>query len=163
MPYRPLAAIGLGLALAGCAAAVPGYQPPTPKLQKYWATKQSGGGFDGGGYRLTDQEKTLNCRQLTGSVTLKIIQLRSASTREKPSAAASMAQKAVPSMIGNVAYGADIESDMRRDRARLDALNRQLAVKACATFDLEAELRPGNTERPAPIKPAAKGKGKTKA
>ena len=36
--------------------------------------------------------------------------------------------------------------------ARIEAFNARLAEKGCATFDLKAELAPGNSEPPAPVK-----------
>jgi hypothetical protein len=62
----------------------------------------------------------------------------------------------VQPIVGGTAYGHDIAADLKRDRARLEALNAQLAAKKCATFDLDAELKPGNTNPPHPVK--AKGK-----
>jgi hypothetical protein len=156
MPRR-IAALSLALIAGACAQAMPGYTPPSAKLDKIKAMTPTGGGFDTAGtYSLTDQERQLDCKKLSGSITIKIIQMRDAGNRVKPSAIAAKAQSTVQPIVGGTAYGHDIAADLKRDRARLEALNAQLAAKKCATFDLDAELKPGNTNPPHPVK--AKGK-----
>lgn len=146
------ASVCLALFAGGCAAAVPGYVPPSPLRNKMQAAVQTGGGIDEQGvYHLTDQEKKLDCRQLNGSITIKILQMREAGDRRAPSDAAAFAQKSIRSVEGSTVHGQDLAADLARDRARLQALNGQLAAKGCRTFDLEAELKPGNTERPRPV------------
>ncbi|MEZ5853411.1 MAG: hypothetical protein R3D67_01195 [Hyphomicrobiaceae bacterium] len=150
-------ALAAALLLQGCAAAVPGYSPPTAKSAKYRENLPKGGGFDDAGhYALTEQEAGLNCKQLTGAVTLKIIQIRQAIGRAPPSAIAAMAQETARPLLGGSSYGSNLARDLKRDRARLVALNGALASKGCGTFDLDAELKPGNTERPKPIRNSAK-------
>lgn len=158
MRLRHLAVLGLSLLVGACAAAAPGYVPPTAKTEKIKAAAPRGGGFDStGAYNLTDQEQGLDCKGLTGSMTIKIIQMRDAGNRAKPSAVAATAQGAMRPLFGGTTTGQSLEDDLRRDRARLEAMNRQLGAKSCAVFDIEAELKPGNTQTPKPLK-AAKGK-----
>lgn len=158
-PAVPGLSLVISVVVGACAAAVPGYQPPNAKLDRYKAHIETGGGFEKNGtYQLTDQEKQLNCKQLTGAVSIKIVQMRDAVNRPKPSAGAALAQDTIRPFFSNSTYGVDIERDLATDRARLEALNRQLAAKTCATFDLDADLRPGNTDRPHPIKATAKAK-----
>ena len=157
MPVRHAAALALALLAGACAQATPGYQPPTPKLEKFKALAPKGGGFDEAGtYHLTDQERELDCKKLTGSISIKILQMRDASTRAKPSAIAASAQAAARPIIGGTTYGQDIATDVKRDRARLETLNGTLASKGCPTFDLDAELKPGNNNPPRPVKPQKK-------
>lgn len=157
MAWQRTAAIGLALLAGACAQAAPGYMPPSPKLDKIRAAAPKGGGFDEAGtYHLTDQEKDLDCKKLTGSISVKILQMRDAGNRAKPSAIAATAQAAVRPLVGGTTYGQDIAADLKRDRARLETLNGQLAAKKCATFDLDAELKPGNAEPPRPVKAAKK-------
>ena len=157
MAWRQVSALGIALAVGACAAAVPGYQPPDPKLDKIKAAAPKGGGFDAAGsYSLTDQERDLDCKRLTGSITVKIVQMRDAGNRAKPTIVAATAQSAVRPLFGGSTYGQDIEADLKRDRARLEALNSQLVAKACPSFDLDAELKPGNTNPPRPVKPQKK-------
>ena len=156
----PLAA--MALLLAGCAAATPGYVPATPKRDKMLALAPRGGGLDETGtYQLSEQEKKLDCKQLTGSVTVKILQMRDAGSRKEASTAAAVAQQVARPVMGGTTYGVSTQSDLASDRARLAALNGQLAAKGCRTFDLEAELKPGNTAQPQPIG-EAKPKSKIK-
>lgn len=148
------AVLGLALIVGACAAAVPGYIPPDAKTEKFKAAAPRGGGFDTAGtYSLTEQEQKLDCKALTGSMTIKIIQMRDAGNRPKPSAIASAAQGVARPVLGGTLTGQSLEDDLRRDRARLEALNRQLASKACPTFDIDAELKLGNTAPPRPLKP----------
>lgn len=155
--------VGSLLLLGGCAAAVPGYVPPSPKRDKMLAAAPKGGGIDEQGvYQLTEQEQKLDCKQLTGSVTVKILQMREARERKQPSVPAAFAQQASRPFKGTSTYGLDTDADYANDRARLEALNRQLAAKECRTFDLAAELKPGNKEPPRPLG-EAKPKSKPKA
>ena len=153
MPCRQLAVVVLALSVCACAAAVPGYQPPDPKLDKIRAAAPKGGGFDASGaYNLTDQEQALDCKRLNGSIVVKIIQMRDTHNRAQPSALAAGAQAAARPLVGGTVYGQDVAADLRRDKARLEALNRQLVAKSCPAFNLDAELRPGNTNPPRPVK-----------
>ena len=149
-------ASALTLALTGCAAMVPGYVPPSPKVEKAKAALPKGGGFDAsGGYSMSEQERNLDCKHLTGGITVKILQMRE--TRVKPSAVAAGAQSVMNALPGGTDYGLDTNVDYKRDRARLETMNKQLAGKNCRTFDLDAELQPGNTESPQPVGEAKPG------
>lgn len=154
---RQIAALLLAAMAGACAAAMPGYQPSTPKLEKMRASTPKGGGFDqGGAYHLTEQEEALDCKRLNGSIVIKIKHIRASSSRGKPSALATGAQSAVRPVMGGTTYGQNLDEDLRRDRARLEALNRRLAEKKCPTYDLDAELAPGNTKLPRPVKRTGK-------
>lgn len=159
----PACVAALALLAGGCAAAMPGYVPPSEKRDRMVAAIQTGGGFDEQGvYHLSDQEKKLDCRQLSGSMTIKILQMREAANRRPPTAIAALAQNASRPVKGTTTHGVDIDADYAKDRARLEAFNRQLAEKNCRTFDIAAQLKPGNTETPRPVgeaKPKVKTKG----
>jgi hypothetical protein len=154
----------VALVVAGCAAAMPGYVPPSPSRDRMLAAVPKGGGFDEQGqYHLTEQEQKLGCKELSGSVTVKILQMRQAGSRSNPSTLAATAQNASRPLTGATKYGTDTAVDLARDRARLEMLNRRLAEKDCRTFDLDAELKPGNTAQPQPVgdaKPKSKPKPK---
>lgn len=157
MAWRHTASITLAIFSSACAAAVPGYQPPDPKLDRIRDAAPTGGGIDAAGvYNLTDQEQELDCKRLSGSISIKILQMRDAGNRAEPSALAAGAQAAARPLVGGTTYGQDVAADLARDRTRLEALNRQLAAKSCPTYDLDAELKPGNTNPPRPIKPQKK-------
>ena len=143
--------------IGGCAAAMPGYVPDSPKRTKMLANVPKGGGFDdGGSYSLTEQEEKLDCKHLAGSITIKIIQMREAAGRAAPSAGAVALQQGMRPFKGGTTYAQDIDTDYRRDRARLESLNARLVEKSCKSFDLDAELKPGNTEVPKPTVDARK-------
>lgn len=152
------ATLGLCLALTGCAAALPGYVPPSKQRDRMLAARQTGGGFDEDGtYKMTEQEQKLDCKALTGSITVKILQMREADNRAQPTSLAKTAQKAVRPFKGGTTYGEDTTTDLERDRARLATLNTQLAAKGCKSFDIAKELAPGNTDTPAPtVEPTKK-------
>ena len=157
MRSATLTLLAFTLLAGGCAAAMPGYVPPSPRRDKMLAAAPKGGGFDASEtYSLTDQEQKLDCKHLTGGVTIKILQMREAANRAKPSVVATAAQVAARPFKGGTTYGQDLDKDYRRDRSRLEALNTQLGTKGCRTFDLEAELKPGNTATPAPVGEAKK-------
>ena len=157
MRARHVTVIGLTLLAGACAQAMPGYVPPTAKTEKIKALTPKGGGFDANGtYHLTDQEKELDCKKLTGSIAIKIVQMRDAGNRVKPSAFATTAQKNIKAVYGGSGYGYDIETDLKNDRARLETLNATLAAKSCPTYDLDADLKPGNSAAPHPVKPQKK-------
>lgn len=159
MSWRLIVALGLVLHAGACAQVTPGYTPPTARLEKIKAITPTGGGFESdGAYKLTDQERQLDCKRLTGSIAIKILQMRDAPNRAKPSAIAAKAQGAVQPLVGGTSYGHDFAADLKQDRARLEALNAQLAAKKCPTYDLDAELAPGNTNPPRPVKVKAKAK-----
>jgi hypothetical protein len=114
--------------LASCTSSSPDAGPPA-----------TGAGEE---YVLSAQELKLSCRKLTGRMQVRILQIRDHEQRARPSAASRLAQQAAASLYGGPRHGIDPDAEYRRDRAMLEAYNRQLAVKRCETFDLEAELTP---------------------
>jgi hypothetical protein len=93
-------------------------------------------------YELSPTELALDCKKLTGRMRLRILQLRTSADRHPTSEVSRTAQSMVTPFLGGSQYGADPAADQARDRAILEAYNRQLAAKSCRTIDLEAELRP---------------------
>ncbi len=157
MYARTVSLLGIGLLTHACAAALPGYTPPSPKLDRIIALQPKGGGFnEDGSYYLTDQEQKLDCKQLTGSIKVKILQIREAGGRVAPTAAASVAQQAARPIKGGTTYAVDLQDDAVKDRARLVRLNQELAAKGCKSYNLETELKPGNTLPPSPSVEAKK-------
>lgn len=136
----------------GCAQAVPGYVPPTPQRDKFLAAAPKGGGFnESGTYQLTEQEQKLDCKSLNGSISVKILQMRTAGDRVEASTASKALQTVTEPLKKSTTYARDTATDYKQDRARLEALNKRLAEKNCRTFDLEAELKPGNKSFPTPV------------
>jgi hypothetical protein len=153
-PYTHLVLIMAGT-LAGCAAAEPGFSPASARTDKLHSKTVTGGGMASDGrYILNDQEVLLDCKKINGSIHVGILQLREVAERHRPSAAATQIQKMASPVMSGSAYGMDPDGEAARSRARLEALNARLAEKKCPTFDLPAELKPGNTAPPAPMRPA---------
>jgi hypothetical protein len=139
--------------LTGCAAAVPGFSPPNARADKIHGQAPTGGGMTAEGrYILNDQEAKLDCKKINGAIHLGILQMREEALRHRPSVAAVQIQKMSSPVAPGSAYGIDPDAEAARSRARLEALNARLAEKKCPTYDLAAELKPGNTEAPAPVR-----------
>lgn len=150
---RHVLALAVAVCLAGCAAATPGFTPPDPKRDKYRSLLPTGGSMDANGrYVLSNQEQAADCRKINGIIHVVILQLREDAERHRPSLAAKAARTALSPVAAGSAYGMDVDGDRARALARIEALNARLAEKGCPTFDLKAELAPGNTGTPAPVK-----------
>jgi hypothetical protein len=129
------------LMLTACAAALPGYTPPPFKEKsQYSKPSESGDVAEDGRYQMSETEKALDCKRITGSMQITIARLKDPAGRVEPSGAASVAQKWVAPVLGGSSAGADRKVEYARERAKLDAYNRQLADKGCKTLDIEAEL-----------------------
>jgi hypothetical protein len=138
-------------ALAGCASTVPGLSPDP--ADKQYKGPVAGGIAPDGRYVLSDQEAKLDCRKLSGTIHVGILQMREQAARHRPSPVAVQMQKMSAPVTGGSAYGMDPDGDAARARARLEAFNARLAEKNCPVYDLAAELKPGNTYPPAPVRP----------
>lgn len=110
-------------------------------------------------YKMTDDEAKLDCKKLTGRVAIGIQQLRRALVETKTSALSRTLQTAATPFLAGTTRGINPDGDNARDLSRLRVLNGQLTAKNCQPFDLEAELQPGATNTPRPIrKPKAAAK-----
>lgn len=106
------------------------------------------------GYQLTEEERGLDCKKLTGRMQVRILQVRDFEARERTSFVARGLQTATTSVLGGSKEGADPDGQYQRSRAQLAAYNQLLASKGCRTFDLESELKPKPiTETPTPVAP----------
>jgi hypothetical protein len=92
-------------------------------------------------YQLSEREKKLDCKKLTGTMQVRILQIRDYDSRNKASLAARGMQSVVTPIWGGTTEGLDPDGQYRKDLAMLEAYNRQLAAKNCKTFDLAAELK----------------------
>jgi len=137
-----LSVAALVLTLAACAAAVPGYTPPSFKEQSKLAKPLESGDIAADGrYHMSETEKAMDCRRLTGSMQITLARLKDSRGRPDPSALASSAQKTVAPVLGGSTVGADRRAEYARERAKLDAYNRELTAKGCKTLDIDAELK----------------------
>ena len=128
------------LLLGACAAAMPGYTPPPFKPSNKLAQAQESGEVRNGRYEMSETEKALDCKHLTGSMQIAISRMRDGHGRDEPSDTSKTVQSWFPSMFTASTKGADREADYARERAKLEAYNRHLASKYCRTVDIEAEL-----------------------
>lgn len=141
--------------VAGCAAAEPGFTPASGKPNNFKALLSTEtGSMDSGRYVLSPHEQKLDCKKINGIIHVGILQLRESGGRHRPSAAAKAARQATSAVLPGTSYGMDVDADHARALARVEALNVRLAEKGCAMYDVKAELAPGNTSSPAPVKSA---------
>lgn len=96
-------------------------------------------------YQMSERELKLSCKDLTGAMRVRILQVKSSTTQSGTLAARTM-QSGATAIWGGPSYGSNPSADYNRDLAQLDAYNRQLAAKNCPTLDLQAELN----DTPAP-------------
>jgi hypothetical protein len=128
------------LLIAACAA-VPGYSPPPFKEpSKHAKPLESGAVQADGQYEMSADEKAMDCKRLTGSMQITISRLRDPYSRMEPSAGAWAAQSAATPVFGGSSISADRERVNARERAKLEAYNRELAMRNCKQLDIEAEL-----------------------
>ncbi len=133
-------------AVAGCTNA------SGPELLPKIGPKSPDAHIPGQPYKLTAEERSLDCKRLTGRMQVRILQIRDASERSSGTALAGGLQSAITPVLGGTTYGSDRQVDVARDKAVLEAMNGLLADKKCATYDLDAELRPRSVrDTPTPV------------
>jgi hypothetical protein len=98
------------------------------------------GALQTSGYQLSEEELKFDCKKLTGLMQIRILQMRGHDSNKKASAAARGIQSLATPIFGGTKEGVDPDGQYRKDLAMLQAYNRQLGVKQCKTFDLDAEL-----------------------
>jgi hypothetical protein len=129
------------LSLLTACAAVPGYSPPPFKEpSKASRPLESGDVRSDGRYEMSETEKAMDCKRLTGSMQITISRLKDTYGRAEPSTAAWAAQSTIAPVLGGSTVGANRGAVYARERAKLEAYNRELAAKGCKTLDIEAEL-----------------------
>jgi hypothetical protein len=104
-------------------------------------------------YQLSDEERKYDCKKLSGKMQVRILQMRGYDTRAKASSMARTTQAVATPIFGGTKEGLDPDGQYHKDRAMLEAYNRQLAEKKCKTFNIEAELAKTDGSTPAPIAP----------
>jgi hypothetical protein len=103
-------------------------------------------------HTLTDKEKGLSCKKLTGRIQVRLLQIRDYNPKTKVSTASRTLQSGATTIFGGTNVGLDPDKDHARQVAILEAYNRQLAAKGCRTFDLAAEFDPKRyKEIPTPL------------
>jgi hypothetical protein len=95
-------------------------------------------------YQLSEEEKSLDCRRLTGRMKIRIVQMKDTASHQ-PTSEVARAMQTAQSQFGGSTWGMDPDADAAKDRAMLEAYNAQLQAKGCTTLDLAAELSPAMT------------------
>ena len=144
--------------LCGCAGA-PG--APGPALSNGTPPEPSDSIVTGSlpastsGYQMTAEELGFDCRKLTGTMQIRIMQLRGYDPDAQPSAIARGIRSVTTPIWGGTREGLNPDAQYQRERAMLEAYNARLASKNCATFDVAAALADTSGATPAPAKAAA--------
>lgn len=113
-------------------------------IKKKLGKALSSGDVKDGKYELSQDELAMDCKRMTGSMNITISRLRDAATRKGGSGLAEAAHKTMPLITQGSTASADRQTSMSRERAKLDAYNRQLAARNCKTLDIDAELARAN-------------------
>ncbi len=149
MKLRPVLLVLVLGAASGCAGSPGG---STLQLSDAQPTSGTSAGASPG-YSLSEEEKALNCKQLTGRMQVRLLQVRDYVARQKTSSLSRTMQNASNSVLGGSAFGANPDAQHQRDRAQLAAYNKRLAEQNCATFNLAEEFKPKDvTHTPTPQK-----------
>ena len=144
------------LALTGCAAALPGV---TSGISEPAAASTSVSA--GGGYVLSSDEQKFECKQLLGRMQIRILEIRDYDERNQTSIVSQALKATVKPFFGGGTRGNDPTADYAKDRAILEAYNKQLALKGCKTYDLDAQLKPKDFKvTPEPVTPPSDKKRK---
>jgi len=130
------------LAIAGCAAATPGFEPASYKEKNKFGQALESGEVRGpeGRYQMSDHEKMMDCKRTTGSMSITILRLKHMRGEASTSELSRSAQGTIAPLFGGSTRGADRQGELARERAKLEAYNRHLADKGCKTIDIDAEL-----------------------
>ncbi len=128
----------LALLFAGCAAAMPGYDPKVGGVPE--TRKVVGAEIDGQGqYVLTANERTFDCPRLSGGIVVTIARIKDRQRgSETVSSASTSLRNAVSPIFGRGSDNSP-EAELAREKAKIAAYNHQLVQKGCKPVDVEAE------------------------
>lgn len=98
---------------------------------------------------LTEEERALDCKALTGRMKLRILQIRDYAEQSHPTGTALTVQKTLNALVGGESIGNNPDERFASDRAKLEAMNAELKRKGCRVYDLAEELKP----KPATVSP----------
>lgn len=112
-----------------------------------------------GDYQLSADEQKLNCKQITGRMQVRILQVRDYNQQTRASQVSRGIQSALASTFGNSAKGVDPDGVYAADLKTLRAYNQLLVAKGCKSYDLDRELQQTDPlVTPAATVPPPKGK-----
>ncbi len=145
--------IAILASLAGCASNQQAVGPTSSILLPV-STTAAAAEPSAGGHILSASEQELDCKQLTGRMQIRILEIRDYNERQNTTLAARAMQSAVTGILGGPSAGKDPSGAYAKDRAMLNAYNGQLAAKKCKTYNLDDELKPKDF-RATPVPSAA--------
>lgn len=101
----------------------------------------------------------LNCKQISGRMQVRILQLRGFDNRKQASGLARGIQAGMAATFGNLSHGVDPQGAYAEEIKSLQAYNQRLVAMGCKSYDLESEINKTDPlETPAPTIPAPKKK-----
>lgn len=110
-------------------------------------------------YEPSAAEQKLNCKQLSGRMQVRILQIRDYAERKGSSTLSRGLQSAFSKTVGTSPKGLDPDATQSQDLKMLQAYNRLLVAKGCRSYNLEQELQKrGPNDMPAATVPAVKTK-----
>ena len=159
------------VSLAGCSTAPPAApalvpaiaaaakDPSAQPLNFTTAAGPKAPGGDGPGYVLSDDDKALDCKKLTGRMQIRILDIRGSETRERTTLASRGLHTAGKMVFGGTNAGLNTDAQYAKDKAMLEAFNAQLVAKDCKSFKIPEALAGSGSPSPtvdAPSKAKAK-------
>lgn len=113
-------------------------------------------------YELSAVEQKLTCKQLSGRIQVRIMQIRDYGEHPGSSQLSRGLQSAFSKTVGTSAKGLDPDGTHSQDLKMITAYNQQLAAKGCKSYNLDQELQKRDPhDMPAATVPAPKIKKPT--
>jgi hypothetical protein len=82
----------------------------------------------------------LSCKQISGRMQVKIMQLRGFNQEKQSSGLSRGIQSGLAATFGNLNHGVDPQGDYAADIKKLHEFNQRLVDKGCKSYDVDAEL-----------------------
>jgi hypothetical protein len=99
----------------------------------------------------------LNCKQITGRMQVRIMEIRGHGERQQASSFSRGLQSGFVATFGNLAHGVDPEGTYAADLKMLSDYNQRLVAMGCKSYDLDFELNQKDmNETPMPTVPPPK-------
>lgn len=94
------------------------------------------------GYTLSANEKEMECKELTGRMQVRILEVRDTSAQTQTSTLSQLMQSGFGSLFASDKASKSQPPPRGADVAMLEAYNRALVDKGCMSFNLAEDLRP---------------------
>lgn len=146
----PIIAALVSALACGCAGGPPDTKPNLVGDDASLPAPMVTGSVPSPGYQLSEDELKYDCRKLTGTMQIRILQARGYDGAKQASAAARGMQSFATPIWGGTKEGVDPEGQHRKDLAMLEAYNQRLVEKHCKSFNIAAELATKTDTTPVP-------------